>query len=404
MTDAPRTTSPHDPAATEHTRRERTRFALIGAITAGIGDDLRNAVMPALLRLDTLSASHDMPLTARQALQRVRASLVPLQQLASGLHLLSTDSEPAVGAGPTTDLLLWWRQLEPLVLAASAPGTRLQCNVPDALRVVEIPPSLLSHVVMALVLNARHGTTGSESPRLTISVATVARGAELIVQHAGQAPGRPGMLRRDSGSPCAESPVVAIAGLRLAELRAHVQAYGGDLSEIERSPDGGTFLVRIRLTPATAAAATHAKPTPGGPGAEGQVWDGAFSVLCIDDNELLVDALEGRLMLEVGFSGLHRAMPLSSAAIIAARERPEIILLDHDLPEGIDALELLETLRRDAPDSRVIMFTGYAHGQLIANAMHRGASGFVSKGASVERLLEAMRRVLLGEAIIELDA
>lgn len=264
MTYAARGPSARDATPDEPDPFEHPPLARIGAITDGLGHTLRNAVMPALLQLDTLAATDHLPPAARQELQRVRAILVPLQQLIAGLHVRATAGHGPERAAPTTDVAHGWRALEPLVV-------------------------------------------------------TVSDGVEAMVQRSAM------------------------------------------------------------------------------PGED-------FSVLCIDDNELLVDALEGRLALEPGFRTLHRALPLTAASTIAERERPELILLDYDLPHGIDAIELLDTLHRDAPESRVIMFTGYANGQLIAHAMRHGASGFVSKGASVEHLLDAMRRVRDGETVIEPDA
>ena len=128
-----------------------------------------------------------------------------------------------------------------------------------------------------------------------------------------------------------------------------------------------------------------------------------FSVMCIDDNVMLVDALERRLNLEPGFTGLHRVENLSSVADEVERLRPSIILLDVDLPGGLDALSLLDQLVERMPDSRVLIFTGYPSGDLVRRSMARGAWGFVSKGTTAETLISAIRRVVAGQAVIELE-
>jgi DNA-binding NarL/FixJ family response regulator len=130
---------------------------------------------------------------------------------------------------------------------------------------------------------------------------------------------------------------------------------------------------------------------------------GLFSVMCIDDNELLIDALERRLGLEPDFGGLIRVPQLAQAADLARRLRPAVILLDVDLPGNINAMSLLSTLVLQATESRVIVFTGYPSGSLVARTMSAGAWGFISKGISAERLISAIRRVVAGEAVIELD-
>lgn len=128
-----------------------------------------------------------------------------------------------------------------------------------------------------------------------------------------------------------------------------------------------------------------------------------FSVMCIDDNLLLVDALQRRLDLEPGFSGLHRVDDFARAPEAAEQLRPSVVLLDIDLPGGVDAMSILLDLVRRIPESRVIVFTGYPSGDLAARSMAVGAWGFVSKGVSSDRLIAAIRRVVDGEAVIELD-
>jgi DNA-binding NarL/FixJ family response regulator len=129
----------------------------------------------------------------------------------------------------------------------------------------------------------------------------------------------------------------------------------------------------------------------------------SFTVLFIDDNEPLIEALDSRLQLEVGFAAMYRAIPLTDAAQAVTRLRPDIVLLDVNLPDGIEMLQLLQAIVRDAPASRVIIFTGHPNGQLVTQTMGLGAWGFVSKGVSTDRLISAIHRVRRGEAVIELE-
>ncbi len=129
-----------------------------------------------------------------------------------------------------------------------------------------------------------------------------------------------------------------------------------------------------------------------------------FTVMCIDDNISLIDALESRLALEAGFAGMLRAEPLTEAVAYASKHSPTVVLLDYDLPNGLDALQVLQRIAQEAPASRVILFTGYPNRQLIADSMSLGAWGFVSKGTETDRLISAIHRVRHGEAVVELDA
>ena len=140
-----------------------------------------------------------------------------------------------------------------------------------------------------------------------------------------------------------------------------------------------------------------------GDGSVASMDSSSFSVMCIDDNVLLVDALERRLNLETGFTGLHRVVNLNSAVEEAKRLHPSVVLLDMDLPGGIDAMSLLDAFVQRVPESRVIVFTGYPSGDLVRRSMARGAWGFVSKGTTSDTLISAIRRVVGGQAVIELE-
>lgn len=128
-----------------------------------------------------------------------------------------------------------------------------------------------------------------------------------------------------------------------------------------------------------------------------------FTVMCIDDNVMLVDALERRLALEPGFEAFYRVDAFARAADAVARTHPSVVLLDIDLPGGVDAVELLAELVRRTPESRVIIFTGHPQGELVSRTMGLGAWGFVSKGIPSDRLIDAIRHVAEGEAVIELE-
>jgi len=128
-----------------------------------------------------------------------------------------------------------------------------------------------------------------------------------------------------------------------------------------------------------------------------------FSVMCIDDNVLLIDALERRLNLEPGFTALHRVEDPAKSVEVATRLQPTVVLLDVDLPGGIDAMSILDQLVQQVPGTRVLVFTGYPTGDLVRRSMIHGAWGFVSKGTTAERLIGAIQRVVAGQAVIELE-
>src|SRR5262245_30864340 len=84
------TASEELPPEERHLQRLQ-RMATLGTLASGLGHDLRNLVMPVLLRLDVVAANNDLPEKARQDLASIRQSILRLQRLAGGLRLLSSD-------------------------------------------------------------------------------------------------------------------------------------------------------------------------------------------------------------------------------------------------------------------------------------------------------------------------
>lgn len=84
---------------------------------------------------------------------------------------------------------------------------------------------------------------------------------------------------------------------------------------------------------------------------------------------------------------------LGDARAWCERMRPRLVLLDLQLPDG-DGLELLQTLRRDAPDSRVIVITANGSINRAVQAMRAGAFDFLVKPFDEARLLSAVGNAL----------
>lgn len=362
----------------------------------GLGHDLRNAIAPALLRLDALADSPGIAEHTHRELRAIRNSIGEMQHIAAGLHLLSANPVADAAVPRTTRLTSWCRDLLPLIHAATSPGTLVQTDIPDTLGPVTAPPQVLAQVILALTMNARELMEGNSAPRILISARKSANMVLLTFEHSA------GTLSANSAHHSIDarlvgSPIESISGLSIVQMRALLRAHDADLVLSEYSTGGGRFEIRLELCTDILDAGDRATPVS-------STAVTPFSVLCIDDNELLIDALESRLSLEAGFTALHRAKPLTDSVAIVARVSPTIVLLDYDLPDGIDALHVLTRIVRESPASRVIVFTGFPNSQLVTDAMALGAKGFVSKGIESDRLISAIHRVRNGEEVIELDA
>lgn len=93
------------------------------------------------------------------------------------------------------------------------------------------------------------------------------------------------------------------------------------------------------------------------------------------DFELLFDAESGRQFLDT---------------LSAADVRPSVALLDVEMPD-MDGMELLQKLRADYPDIRVLMLSVHSSERLIARLIKMGACGYLLKNCDKDELIRAVK-------------
>jgi DNA-binding NarL/FixJ family response regulator len=127
----------------------------------------------------------------------------------------------------------------------------------------------------------------------------------------------------------------------------------------------------------------------------------SIRVMIVDDQDLIRTGF--RLFLEtqsdlevVGEAGD------GEEAIERARElRPDVILMDIRMPrmDGVEAIARLADARIEPPP-RVLVLTTFDLDEYVFGALRAGAAGFLLKDASRERLVEAIRVVHAGDALL----
>jgi DNA-binding NarL/FixJ family response regulator len=124
-----------------------------------------------------------------------------------------------------------------------------------------------------------------------------------------------------------------------------------------------------------------------------------MNVLLVDDHSVVRAGLR-RLMAEMPMAAIHEAANGRDALALLRSERPRLVVLDLNLP-GVGGLELLRRMLQEDADLRILVLTMHAEAAYAGRAMKIGARGYVSKNASPEELLLAIRRVAEGGRYIE---
>lgn len=123
-------------------------------------------------------------------------------------------------------------------------------------------------------------------------------------------------------------------------------------------------------------------------------------VLLADDENLIRDALAGLLGLEEDIEVVAQAASGPEALALAVKERPDIALLDLQMP-GLDGIEVAAKLRTDLPDCRCIIVTSHGRPGYLKNALSVGVVGFLPKTVSAAVLAQVVRTVAEGGRYVD---
>jgi DNA-binding NarL/FixJ family response regulator len=126
---------------------------------------------------------------------------------------------------------------------------------------------------------------------------------------------------------------------------------------------------------------------------------GPLRVLVADDQELVRAGF--RLILEAaGFDVVGEAPDGAVALELAARHRPDVVLMDIRMPalDGIAATRQLTAAGPDAP--KVVILTTFDLDDYVYEALRAGASGFLLKEAPRADLIAAIRVAAAGDALL----
>jgi DNA-binding NarL/FixJ family response regulator len=123
-------------------------------------------------------------------------------------------------------------------------------------------------------------------------------------------------------------------------------------------------------------------------------------VLIADDQALVRDGFRMILEAEDGFEIVGEAADGLEAVLAARETNPDVILMDVRMPK-VDGLEATrKLLERSETGARILILTTFDLDEYVYEALRAGASGFLLKDTPPEELVEAIRTVATGEALL----
>jgi len=161
-------------------------------------------------------------------------------------------------------------------------------------------------------------------------------------------------------------------------------------------PDATTASTREAATVSAAAPAREAAAP------EALPEDRPVRIVVADDHELVRAGYAGLLATQPDFTVVGTARDGAEAVRVCREQRPDVVLMDVRMPVA-DGIQATAELMRDvelAYTPRVLILTTFDLDEHVYDALTAGASGFLLKDVTAERLFDAVRIVATGEALL----
>jgi DNA-binding NarL/FixJ family response regulator len=125
----------------------------------------------------------------------------------------------------------------------------------------------------------------------------------------------------------------------------------------------------------------------------------SLKVLIAEDHTLVSEGLEAMLSMadELELAGVVS----SGEDAVTKASGVDVVLMDVNLGRGMSGIEATRQIKDQSPETKVLMLTMFTDPGTVAEAVKAGADGYLSKGASKEAVVDAIRDVSEGRAVLD---
>jgi len=127
-----------------------------------------------------------------------------------------------------------------------------------------------------------------------------------------------------------------------------------------------------------------------------------IKVLIADDQELIRQSLQIVLNTKEDIEVVGVASDGQEVIQAIRKELPDVILMDIRMPK-MDGVQCTKIIKGNYPNVKIIILTTFDDDEFVYNALKFGASGYLLKGVSMDELVNAIRTVHSGRAMINPD-
>ncbi len=122
-------------------------------------------------------------------------------------------------------------------------------------------------------------------------------------------------------------------------------------------------------------------------------------VLLADDHHVVRQGLATIVDLEDDMTVVAQVGDGAHAVQLIREQTPDIVLMDLQMPQ-LDGVQAIQQVRRECPGVRILILTAFADQEHVLAGIKAGAHGYLLKDATPEQLVQAIRSVQRGEAVL----
>jgi len=120
-----------------------------------------------------------------------------------------------------------------------------------------------------------------------------------------------------------------------------------------------------------------------------------ISVAIIEDDETIREGYAYLINSKEGYEVVNAYASFEESAKKLTEDQPDVILLDIELP-GINGVDAIPKIKNILPGVHVLILTVYESEKMIFEALSNGASGYITKNAPADKILESVKEVMQG--------
>lgn len=125
-----------------------------------------------------------------------------------------------------------------------------------------------------------------------------------------------------------------------------------------------------------------------------------LKIVLVDDHEVVRLGLKSLLENQPKFQVVAEASNAKEAIAKTMEYKPDVVVMDIRLP-GKSGIEATHEIVNKLPETKVIILTSFADDELLFDAIKAGASGYILKQIGSVELVEALKKIGRGEAILD---